>query len=64
MPDSSFEELKDYLIQEGFGLYESEQDNEENYFYFIWDSNKVSNYRIGVTGNYDKDLNVTNINII
>ncbi|WP_198011501.1 hypothetical protein [Synechococcus sp. PCC 7335] len=64
MSGSSFRELKNYLLKEGFGIYEYEQDDKANYFYFLWNSNGIGNYRIGVAGNYDEDLTIIHINII
>ena len=62
---SSYEELKSFLLLHDFGYLHENPIPEKNYkFYFLWDSRNISNYKIGVIGNCNSNLEITKLEVI
>jgi hypothetical protein len=61
---SNFSYLKTFLIGHGFSYFENNDDLKNNRFYFIWDSQNLGNYKIGVVGQYDKNYKIISIEVI
>lgn len=62
---SSYEDLKKFLILHGFGYSINDPDPDRNHeFYFLWDSNNLANYKIGIIGHCNSQLKVIEMKMI
>ena len=60
---SSYSDLKLFLTNQSFKQAKDPKDS-QNFFYFFWWANDLSNYKVVVTGYYNNELKITEINII
>ncbi|WP_035799939.1 hypothetical protein [Crocosphaera chwakensis] len=60
---SSYEELRLFLSEHGFG-YTPNQPDKNNRFNFFWSANDLGNYKIAVIGLFDSELKVIEMEVI
>ena len=60
---TNFEILELFMKNHGFATYKNPLD-ENNRFYFIWSSNGLGNYKIGVIGQCDTNKQIVEIKVI
>ncbi len=64
---SSYSDLEDFLLEDGFRSSQNPDDLAENRFYFRWNANNLTNgftdYAVVVAGNYDEGLKITDIEV-
>ena len=61
---SDLSDLRRFLIEEGFLEVEELDDMNRKRFYFLWSTDDLSNYKIGVVGYYDSDCRIIAISVI
>ncbi|MGL5804118.1 MAG: hypothetical protein ACRC2R_27440 [Xenococcaceae cyanobacterium] len=62
---SSYQKLFDFLILHDFSSSHKYPKLDKNYrFYFIWSSNSLGNYKIGVIGHCNSQLKVIELELI
>lgn len=59
----NFDQLKYFLFEHGFYYYENKLDLSNNRFYFYWQSNNLSDYKIVVVGHYDAELKIIELRV-
>lgn len=60
---SSYLDLKLYLAEQGFTQSKHPDHLKGNRFYFFWQANDLSNYKVVVTGRYNNEINIVEIDI-
>jgi hypothetical protein len=61
--DSSYNKLTDYLVKIGFEKLENPDDTKKNRFYFFWEANDLTPYKVVVIGHYSNELKITELNV-